>query len=114
LSRKAVPNWIEKFRQGRSKVADDARPGRPVEIATEATVQRVEELIPADRWITVDSVPTGLRCSYCLTNSIKHDHLKFRKVCARWVLRELKDREEMNRMDLSLQHLLRHANEEED
>jgi transposase len=42
LSLKAVHNWVEKFSQGRSKVADDARPGRPVEIATEATAQRVE------------------------------------------------------------------------
>jgi hypothetical protein len=31
------------------KVADDARPGRPAEIAIEATAQRVEELIRADR-----------------------------------------------------------------
>jgi transposase len=45
LSCKAVHNWVEKFSQGRSKVADDARPGRPVEIATEAAVQCVEELI---------------------------------------------------------------------
>jgi transposase len=56
LSRKAVHNWVEKFYQGHSKVADDARPGRPVEIATEATVQRVEELIRADRKITTDIV----------------------------------------------------------
>jgi transposase len=41
LSRKAIHNWIEKFPQGRSKVADDARPGRPVEIATQSIVQRV-------------------------------------------------------------------------
>jgi transposase len=27
LSRIAVQNWVEKFSQGRSKVADDARPG---------------------------------------------------------------------------------------
>jgi hypothetical protein len=27
LSRKAVHNWAEKFSQGHSKVADDARPG---------------------------------------------------------------------------------------
>jgi hypothetical protein len=40
LSCKVVHNWIEKFSQGRSKVADDARPVRPVEIATEATVLR--------------------------------------------------------------------------
>jgi hypothetical protein len=40
-----------------------------------------------------------------------HDHLKFWKVCARWVHRELKDREKMNRTDVSLQHLLRYADE---
>jgi hypothetical protein len=37
LSRKAVHNWDEKFSQGRSKVADDARPGRLADIATEAS-----------------------------------------------------------------------------
>jgi hypothetical protein len=36
LSRKAVHNWVEKFSQGRSKVANDARPGHRIEIATEA------------------------------------------------------------------------------
>jgi transposase len=30
LSRKVVHNWVEKFSQGRSKVADDTRPGHPV------------------------------------------------------------------------------------
>jgi transposase len=38
LSRKVVHNWVEEFSEERSKVADDARPGRPVEIATGATV----------------------------------------------------------------------------
>jgi hypothetical protein len=38
VSCKAVCNWVEKFSQERSKVADDARPGSPVKIATEATV----------------------------------------------------------------------------
>jgi hypothetical protein len=37
LSLKAVHIWVDKFSQGRSKVADDARPVRPAEIATEAT-----------------------------------------------------------------------------
>jgi hypothetical protein len=31
----------------------------------------------------------------------------------RWVPRELKDQEKIKRMDLSLQHLLRHADEGE-
>jgi hypothetical protein len=74
-------------------VTDDARPDRPVEIATEATVQRVEELTGADRRITTGSVATALGCSHCLAYSIKHDHWEFRKVCAPWVSKELKDRE---------------------
>jgi hypothetical protein len=69
LSHKAVHNWVEKFSQGRS------------EFATEATVQPVEELIRADRTITLDSVSTTLGCSLGLAYSIMHDRLKFRKVC---------------------------------
>jgi transposase len=90
LSNKAVHNWVEKCSPGRSKVADCARPGRPVEIATGATVQQVEELIRADRRITIDSVATALGCSHGLAYSIMHDRFKFRKVCTRWVPREMK------------------------
>jgi transposase len=55
LLRKAVHNWVEKFSQGGSKAADDARPGHPDKTVTEATVQRVKELILAERMITIDS-----------------------------------------------------------
>jgi hypothetical protein len=105
---------VEKFPQGRSLVADASRQGRPVKIATEATVQWVEDLIRADRWITIDSEATALGSSHGLAHSIMHDRLKFLKLCARWVHRELKDREKMNRMSLSFQQLLRYANEWED
>jgi hypothetical protein len=30
VSRKAIHKWVEKFSQGRSKIADDARPGAEV------------------------------------------------------------------------------------
>jgi hypothetical protein len=53
LSRKAVHNWVEKFSQGRSKFADDARPSHCAETAAEATVQRAVRLIPADRRIMI-------------------------------------------------------------
>jgi transposase len=79
LLRKSVHIWVQKFSQGRSKVADDARPGRLVEIATEATIQWVEELIRADRRITVGSVATALRRSHGLAYSIIHGRLKFRE-----------------------------------
>jgi ribosomal protein S25 len=82
-----VHNWVEKYSQGRSKVTD--------EIVTEATVQQVEELIRDDRRITINSVATALGCSNGLAYSIMHDLLKFQKLCASWIPRELKDREKM-------------------
>jgi hypothetical protein len=60
LSRKVVHNWTEVVSEGRSKVTDGAQPRRPVEIATEATMQMVEELIPADRRIMTENVATAL------------------------------------------------------
>jgi predicted DNA-binding transcriptional regulator AlpA len=56
-------------------------------------VQRVEEFTGADRRITIDSVATALGCSHSLAYRIMHDYLKFRKVCAQSVPRELKDQE---------------------
>jgi hypothetical protein len=77
LLHKALHNWVEKFSQGHSKVTDDGQPGRSVETATEVTVQQVEELIRADRRITIDGVATALGCSCGLAYSIMYDHLKF-------------------------------------
>jgi hypothetical protein len=114
LSCKKVHNWAEKFSHGRSKVADDAQPGCPVETATEATVQRVEVLIRVERRIMIDSRATALRCPHGLAYSIMHDHLKLRKVCSQWVPREPKEGSRKNELlGLSLQHPLRYADEGE-
>jgi hypothetical protein len=59
-----------------------------------------------------NGVATAIGCSHGLAYSIMHDYLKFQKVCARWVPRELKDQEKMDQMCLSLQHLLWYADEE--
>jgi hypothetical protein len=95
LSRKTVHIWVDTFSQGRSKVADDVRPGRPVQIAADATVQRVEEFFRADRRIALDSVTTVLGYAHSFAYSTMHDGLKLRKV-------------------RSLQHPLRSADEAED
>jgi hypothetical protein len=91
LLSKVVHNWVRIFSQGRTEVAEDARLGCPVEIMTEATQQGVEELIQADRRITIDSVATALGSFHGLACSIMHGRLKFWKACTWWVPRELKD-----------------------
>jgi len=43
LSRQAVHNWVQKFSEGRTSIENEQRAGRPVEIATPETLQRVED-----------------------------------------------------------------------
>jgi len=54
LSRQAVHNWVQKFSEWRTSIEDEHRAGRPVEIATPETLQRVEDIIRAERRVTVD------------------------------------------------------------
>jgi hypothetical protein len=61
-------------------------------------VQQVEELIQADRGIPIGSVATALGCPHGLAYGIIHGRFKFRKVCASWVPRELKDQEKINQI----------------
>ena len=54
LSRQAVHNWVQKFSEGRTVSETNIEPaGRPVEIATPETLQRVEDTIRSERRVTV-------------------------------------------------------------
>jgi len=53
LSRQAVYNWVQKFSEGWTSIEDEHRAGRTVEIATPVTLQRVEDIIRAERRVTV-------------------------------------------------------------
>ncbi|GFY01798.1 uncharacterized protein TNCV_1467892 [Trichonephila clavipes] len=81
LSNKAAYNWLKKFPQGRFKIVDEDRSGRPVLIATKSTEQQVEGLILADRRVTINSIATAIGCFHGLACSLMHDRLNFQKVC---------------------------------
>ena len=63
LSRQAVHNWAQKFSEVRTSIEDEHRVGRPVEIATPATLQRVED-IRAEWRVTIDAIATAIGCSH--------------------------------------------------
>jgi len=66
LSHQAVHNRVQKFSEGRTSIEDEHRVGQPVEITTPATLQRVEDIIRADRRVTIDAVATAIGCSHPL------------------------------------------------
>jgi hypothetical protein len=105
LSREAVHNWVHKFLAGRKSIKDEHRLGRSVEIATPAKLPYTEDIIRADRKVTIDALATAIGCSHGQAYSMMHERLGFHKVCSRWVPRQLTSQHKCQRMSLSLQHL---------
>ena len=92
-------DWIEMFENGRTSVTDAERSGRPA-TATTMNEERTLELIRENRRITVEELAGRLNVSVGSAYSLIHDSLKFRKVCARWVPKELTEERKRKRLDV--------------
>ena len=114
LSRQAVRNWVQKFSEGRTSIEHEHRVGWPVEIATPAKLQRVEDIIRADSRVTIDAVATATGSSHGQSYNMMHERLGVHKVCSRWVPRQLIPQHKSQRMGLSLQHLQHYQDEGDD
>jgi transposase len=74
LPRQAIHNWVQKFSEGWTSIEDEHGAGRSVEIATPETLQRVENIIRAERRVTFDAVETTIGCSRGQAYNMMHLH----------------------------------------
>jgi fructose/tagatose bisphosphate aldolase len=80
---------VQKFSEGRTSIEDEHRVGRPVVIATPETLQGVEDIIRADRRVTIDAVATAIGCSHGQAYNIMHEGLGFPLVTSKHLNNEL-------------------------
>jgi histone-lysine N-methyltransferase SETMAR len=111
LSHTIVYEWIEMFENGRTSVTDTERSGRPATATTTRNEERTLELIRENRRLTVEEVAGRLNVSVGSAYSLIHDSLKFSKVCARWVPKELTEERKRKRLDICSRHLARYREE---
>ncbi|UYV75781.1 hypothetical protein LAZ67_13001329 [Cordylochernes scorpioides] len=88
---KNVRKWCREFNEGRINVHDEQRSGRPS--LPESTVARIDEMVHANRRITLEEIEDGLNedCSHFSVHKIVSETLGYRKVSARWVDKWLKE-----------------------
>jgi len=98
LSHRIIYEWIEMFENGRMSVADAERSGHPATATTMRNEERTLELIHENRRIRVEEVAGRLNVNVGSAYSLIHESLKFSKMCARWVPKELT--EKRKRLDL--------------
>jgi len=77
------------FRNGQTDVHDAERSGRP-SVITDALKQKVNPIIRENRYFTISEVYEQCpEVSRTAVYEIVTEHLQYRKICARWVPRQL-------------------------
>ena len=80
-----VFNCFRQFQHNKFSVQDASRSDRPSTSVTEQTIDAVRKIIEDDPHSTYQQIETILGISSAAINSIIHDYLNLRKVCARRV-----------------------------
>ncbi|GFS36140.1 histone-lysine N-methyltransferase SETMAR [Trichonephila inaurata madagascariensis] len=88
MSKQMERRWCHTFSDGRQQVEDIPRAGRTRTATTDANVGKVDDMIRANRRITIDAVAEELGISHERAQNIIHDILRYRKVSARWTAME--------------------------
>jgi histone-lysine N-methyltransferase SETMAR len=104
-----VSGW--KVQNGRQIVSDEHWRGRPVSVTSETVKQQIEQRIHDYRRVTIDEIAVEFNMSHGSAYSIVHDDLGYRKLCSKWVARQLSDNHTRARQTICQEHLDRHARE---
>jgi hypothetical protein len=113
MGQRKVYEWVERFKNGRWSVISEEQSGRLITSSTVTSVDRVYTLIQENRRITVSAVANELDINYGSAYSIMHDEFKYRKLCSRWVPKQLKDDHKQKRIEICTQYLHRYETEGE-
>lgn len=108
-----VARWCKEFKLGRTSTEDEHREGRPTSSLTEENVKKIEDIVLADRRVTVRHLAEVTGISYGSVQNILTSKMNMKKVSARWVPRMLTDEQKKKRVDLSRANLAKFQADQE-
>jgi histone-lysine N-methyltransferase SETMAR len=100
-----IERWSKLFRDDREEIEDKARPGRTTTETTTENIEQVRLLIDVDPYITIDGIQEQTDLSYETVQRIISDHLKLRKITARYIPKDLTDLQRAERVRICKQNL---------
>jgi len=89
FTRPAIQVWCTKFARSGESIVNKERPGRHV-VTTDATITTVDAFVWSDRCVSISDIVQHTGITRVSVHRIVRNHLKFLKVSARWVPKQLK------------------------
>ncbi len=107
-----VNHWVKSFRERQISTDINAFCGHPLESVNDKTLVLVHTLLEEDQWETVCEIKQQIVAEYLYVNvslilihTIIHEHLQMTKVSPWWVLCELTNEHQQDRMGAGLEFL---------
>jgi hypothetical protein len=86
--------------ESREEVEDDERPRLHSTSKTEENVQKISEIVRKDRLLSIRMVAEMVNMDKETVRQIQHDQLNMRKVCAKMVPKNLRQKQNGNRQNI--------------
>jgi hypothetical protein len=99
MKHRTVSKRVDRFKEWRDCVDDDARAGRPTTSCVDENIQRVYDLVKADRRFTTSMIAEKLGTSNSSLQTILKEYLNMRKLCAKIVPKVLTDEQKQGCVD---------------
>ncbi|KAF7265149.1 hypothetical protein GWI33_021408 [Rhynchophorus ferrugineus] len=84
-----IKDWYAKFRRGEMSTEDGERSGRPKVVVTDENINKIRKMILIYRKLKLNEIANTLKISTEDVHHIFQEYLGMRKLCAKWVTREL-------------------------
>jgi len=96
----AVFQWWRHFKDGNTCVIDKACSGRPSTAVMDVNIAKAAELLENDRRLMLRKLSVSMNISFERTQHVVTEILQMRRVCARWVPRNLTEEQMQRRVQV--------------
>jgi histone-lysine N-methyltransferase SETMAR len=103
VSRKTPYKWFERFPDSAESTEDEHRSGRPSTSTTDENVSKINEMIRANRRLTIRKISNALNISFSSVKLVLTKNVNMRRVSAKFVPRLLPQEQKELRLSISLE-----------
>ena len=91
MNQASVFEWHKRFKEGKESVRDDERCGRSKEVRAPKLIGQIKNFMDKDRRVSIETISTQFDVCVGTVHTVIHEELRMRKICAKFVLRELRE-----------------------